>query len=419
MALIYLGTDFHNVPLSYLEKFETSAHTIHKSLSLDQKLIYGAVVLSTCNRFEIYFEADTFHDSVDYVTEVIAKNLETSTDSVTSTLKVLYGDSVPQHLFSVAAGLESMVVGEEEISGQVKRALLTAHEINFASKNLNKLFQNAASVAKSVATETGLGASGRSIITTALEIAVEKIGDLKNSRVLLIGTGSYSRVVTAALERLNVSEIFVYSRTGRAEEFSTNHNTTPVTKEQLVEVMASADLVVSSSGTKGYVIDRVLAEKVAELRIKKTNLVLIDVSLSKDVDPEVSCTLGYDVIDLELVKEKAPQEHLNSIVKARDIIHSAVLDFEETLLARSTDPVVTAMRSYIESRVVEEIENVRRKSGDELASEVEKSLRKVVNGLFHEPSVRARELAVKGNQKDYVEAVKLLFDIKVDNREKI
>jgi len=419
VALIYLGTDFHNASLSDLEKFESSAEAIQNSLSLDQNLIHGAVVLATCNRFEIYFEADSFHDSVDQVTEIIAKNLEMSTEEISSTLKVLYGDNVPQHLFSVAAGLESMVIGEEEISGQVKRALSKANQIGFASKNLNKLFQNAASVAKAVSTETGLGASGRSIITTALEVAKEKIGNLNSSKVLLIGTGSYSRVVTAALQRLEVSEIFVYSRTGRAEEFSASHNTIPISKEQLIQTMATVDLVVSSSGTRGYIIDHKLAERVIQSRAKESNLILIDVSLSKDVAPEVNNLSDFVVIDLELVKEKAPPEHFESIIAARDIIHNAVIDFEHTLLVRSIDPVVAAMRSHVESRVNEEIENVRRKSGNTVATEVEKSLRKVINSLFHEPSIRAKEFALEGNQKDYIKAVKLLFDIEVENLEKI
>ena len=144
VALVFLGTDFHDTPLTDLEKFESASAEVLTALSPSDSVLEGVVVLATCNRFEIYFEAESFHDSMDYVTSVVAKALDVPTDVVTSMLKVLYGDSVPQHLFSVASGLESMIVGEEEISGQVKRSLTQAHQRGFVSKNLNHLFQNAA-----------------------------------------------------------------------------------------------------------------------------------------------------------------------------------------------------------------------------------------------------------------------------------
>lgn len=414
VALVYLGTDFHDTPLADLEKFEASSQEVLTALARQRSMLEGVVVLSTCNRFEIYFEADSFHESMDYVTSVVAQEFSVEPSVVTSMLKVLYGDSVPQHLFSVAAGLESMIVGEEEISGQVKRSLSRSHKLGFASKNLNQLFQNAASVAKSVTTETGLGASGRSVITAALDLATEELSGLEGKKILLIGTGAYSRVVTAAVQRHGVEKIFVYSRSGRAEKFSNNHQTFPVTKHELAKVMSEVALVVSASGTKGFAIDGVLAQEVALLRKTSSSLVLIDVSLSRDVAPEVSSIDGMTVIDLELIKERAPQEHVNSLMKAREIIHTAVADFEANMTSRTMDPIVAALRAHIGLWVEEEIENVRRKSGNDAANEVQKSLRKVTNAILHAPSVKAKELAIDGNHEDYIRAVRLLFDIEVN-----
>ncbi|MDH6423559.1 glutamyl-tRNA reductase [Aurantimicrobium minutum] len=416
MALVYLGTDFHDTPLSELEKFESASAEVLNALNPNDSVLEGVVVLATCNRFEIYFEAESFHDSMDYVTSVVASSLGVPSDEVASMLKVLYGDSVPQHLFSVASGLESMIVGEEEISGQVKRSLTQAHQRGFVSKNLNHLFQNAASVAKAVTTETGLGASGRSVITTALDVASEELGGITGKSVLLIGTGAYSRVVTAAIQRAGVDNIFVYSRAGRAEKFSENHDTTPVNKDQLVQVMAEVDLVISASGAKGYAIDETLAQEVLAHRSGKSDLVLIDVSLSKDVAPAVSQLNRMSVIDLDQIRHRAPQEHIDSVLTAREIIHTAVTNFENSMASRSIDPVVAALRSHIGLWVDEEIESVRRKSGNSAAEEVQKSLRKVTNAILHAPSVKAKELAVDGNHEDYINAVRLLFNIEVNDR---
>jgi glutamyl-tRNA reductase len=308
-----------------------------------------------------------------------------------------------------------MIIGEEEIAGQVKRSLSRAQRLGQSSKTLNQLFQTASSAAKSVTTETGLGASGRSVITTALEIAEEHTGGLGGKQALLIGTGAYSRVVASALEKLGLDEVFVYSRAGRAEKFSSTHHTTPIDSASLVETMAQVELVVSASGSTGYAIEEEIALMVSQHRADKSPLVLIDVALSKDVAPEVSLISGMTVIDLEEIKTRAPQEHIESLATAKSIIDQCVTEFHERLTARSIDPVVSALRAHVGIWVDAEIESVRSRSGDAAAQEVQRSLRKVANAILHTPSVKAKELAIDGNQQEYVQAVRLLFDIEVND----
>lgn len=413
MALVYLGTDFNETPLVHLEKFERAASGVLASLTAEQNPLDGAVVLGTCNRFEVYFEADSFHDAVDFVTGRIAEQLQIEPQAAGLMLRVLYGDSVSQHLFSVAAGLESMIVGEEEIAGQVKRALAESHAQGGSTKNLNKLFQSAATVSKTVSSETGLGASGRSIITTALDIATERLGGLEGASVLLIGTGAYSRVVNAALERHGVNEVAVFSRAGRAEQFSLNRETTPVAPDELLDWLGRVDLVVSASGANGYVIDAELARRVIARRRADYPLICIDVSLSRDIAPEVSVLPEFDVIDLEHIRERAPKEHYESLVTARDIIRDAVNEFEQELLARSIDPVVAALRAHIASIVDDEVAAVRRKAGEEVADDVQRSLRRMTNTFLHTPTVSAKRLASAGKHDEFTRAVRLLFGIEV------
>jgi len=417
VALVYLGTDFHETSLVDLEKLERVAREVVAALAGNRGPIDGAVVLGTCNRFEIYVEADSFHDSVEYVTKRVAAQLGIDHAAASLPLKALHGRAVPQHLFAVSAGLESMIVGEEEISGQVKRALLQAQAKGIATKNLNTLFQRAATVSKKVTSETGLGSSGRSIITTALDLAIERLGGLDRASVLLVGTGAYSRVVNAALARHGVTDIAVYSRAGRAEHFSLNRETTPLSSRgELLDWLSRADLVVSASGAHGYAIDRDLVRQALGLRQPGHPLVLIDVSLSRDIDPEVAMIPECEVIDLELIRDRAPKEHVQSMVTARDIILDAVNEFERELLARSIDPVVAALRDHIAKTVDQEVASVWRKFGDAAAADVRRSLHRVTNTLLHTPTVNAKELASAGKQDEFIRAVRLLFGIEVHER---
>jgi len=415
VTLVYLGTDFHETPLEALERFERVADEVVSSLETPSEQLAGVVVLATCNRFEIYFETESFHESMDYVTRMLAEKLQVDADYVSSSLRVLYGDGVPAHLFSVASGLESMIVGEEEIAGQVKRSLARAHRLQRTSKSLNQLFQTAAKVAKEVTTQTGLGASGRSVITTALDCAAEEIDGLTGKTALLIGTGAYSRVVVAALQREGIATTYVYSKSGRAEKFAGSHGSIPVAAGELVDVMASVDLVVSSSGTAGFAVDCDLALKTKQMRVKPQPLVFVDVSLSRDIEPGVGEIAGFSVVDLEVVRDRAPHEHVDSLISAQAIIEKEVRDFTADLASRSIDPVVTALRAHVALWVDEEVESVRRKSGDGAAGDVERSLRKVTNAILHAPSVKAKELAMQGNRDDYIRAVQLLFNVEMND----
>lgn len=415
--MVYLGTDFHDTALTSLERFERAADRIVASLQPDDSPLDGVVVLATCNRFEVYLETDKFHQSIDFVSDAISKELGISSDEVKSTLKVLYADAVPKHLFSVAAGLRSMIVGEEEIAGQVKRSLAHSLKLGNSSKGLNQLFQRASSVAKAVTSQTQLGASGRSVITTALELANRKLNSLDGKTALLVGTGAYSRVSVAALERQGIEQIFVYSRAGRAERFAESHVTSPINSEDLAATMAKVDLVVCASGANSAAITTDLAREVSELRVQaglKQELILIDVALSRDVEPGVAEIDGMFVIDLEQLKKHAPVEHQETIETAEEIINRAADEFETSAASKAVDPVLAALHAHVGIWVDREVDVVRKKSGDEAAVEVEKSLRRVANALLHVPSVKAKELAVEGNHDDYIRAVKILFDIQVN-----
>lgn len=409
--MVFIGTDFNQAPLAVLDRLEQSSEQIQRRLVGAHSTIRGAVVLATCNRFEAYFEAPDFHGSLEFAMAQIADELGIEVSEANSMLRVLYGPALTTHIYSVASGLESMVVGEAEITGQVKRALALAQKSGFATAELQKLFQSASAVAKKVISETSLGSSGRSLISVALEIARERLGGLDQKSALIIGTGAYARVSAAALRRMGVSKIYVFSKSGRAKSFATSHELTPVFEPDLFEKLSEVDLVVGTSGSPGHVVDLNVANRL--IGAKKRELVLIDVALSKDVSPEVTNLKEFFVIDLEQLRISTPKEHTEAVTQAETLVSEAVAVFEAELTSRSMDPVISALRAHVNLWVEAEIELVRKRQGDEVARGVERSLNRVTNAILHTPTVKAKDLARDGNHEDYLRAVRLLFDLEL------
>lgn len=418
MAFVLLGSDFQQSPLEELESLEHSAELIRDSLlgqigagdaGRIKPAFDGAVILATCNRFELYLDTQDFHSAVEQAVRLVSDASGLPVDHCSKLLRVSYGDSVAQHLYSVASGLESMIVGEAEIAGQVKRAFQDAQDLKLASSSLSRLFQSAAQVSKKVTAETGLGVAGRSIFTAGLDLYESQHGKLAGKRVVVMGTGAYARVIVAALQRAKAAEILVYSASGRAEQFSKGHDTTPIAPESLVEVLAGADLAVTASGGSKPSINFHTAQKVRDLR--SSNLTVIDVTLGGGVSKSVAELDGFEIYDLEQIRKFAPAEHAEAVLAAQEIVREAVTTFEAEEAARQIDPMVSALRAHVTAWVDEEIERVRRKSGNESAAEVGHSLRRVVNALLHTPSVNAKNLAIDGHPGDYVAAIKTLFNI--------
>ena len=424
MALVLLGSNYNDIPLSELESLERHTETIRKTLfgsAATTNFGSGGVLIGTCNRFEVYLDTDRFHDAVEQTIRVVAEISGMDVDYCSKILRVSYGSAVAQHLYSVASGLESMIVGEGEISGQVKRSLKDAQDDKHTTTQLERLFQSASAVAKKVSAETGLGVAGRSIISSALELFEDKHFKLTGKQALVIGTGAYARVIVAALQRIGCNEIHVYSSSGRAEVFSEGHETTPVPAEGLMDALTQADIVITASGTLGHSIDLKIAKAALAARSEHAAaagtgqyiavLPIIDVALSPSVAPPVYDLKEVDIIDLDYIRLHAPTEHSEAILAAQDIVHQAVLDFETEATARSVDPMVAALRSHVGYWVQEEVERVRRKSGDDTAEAVAHSLKRVVNALLHTPSVNAKNLAKDGQEQTYMDAIKTLFDI--------
>ncbi len=412
MVMVLVGTSHQDVTLDELDRIAAAGQGLAQRLLESGNDIDGAIVLSTCNRFEIYLDLQRFHDAVEATTDTVAEIAGLEKDFVADSMHVIVGTSVAQHLFSVASGLESMVVGEDEIAGQVREALATAQREGTTTPSLERLLQRARTTSKSVTSSTGLGVAGRSIVSVGLDIVEQRHGHVAGNRALVLGTGSYARVVVAALARRGCTDIGVFSSSGRAVHFAQSHDVKSVELDDLAAFLGSANVVAACSGAPHPLIDRPLIE--ASGAARNRILPIMDLALSPDVAPDVRGMPNIDLVDLNVIREFAPREHSSAILEAQDIVLTSVRSFEELESGRSADHAIIAMRSHVMNIISEEIERIRRRVDPDTAEEVAKSLNRVSNAILHTPSVRAQELARTGNFAEYRRAMHTLFGIDLD-----
>jgi glutamyl-tRNA reductase len=414
MTFVLLGTDYREVPLEDLDRLSQVRETIESSLVESKSIsgISGAVILSTCNRFELYLDGDDFDTASRRALEAIAAHTKLDLEYCRQVFKTVSDATATQHLFSVAAGLKSMVIGEEEIAGQVKRAFTSAQQSGNASTALVQVFQKAAEVAKKVTTETGLGSAGRSTITVALDFLERRYGSHEGKRALLIGTGAHARVVVAALKRSGVDDIAVFSPTGRAQDFALSRGLTSIDRADLSVAIAGANLLVSCSGNAGDLLTKAKLEASLlgrEGDLASAPLLIIDVSLSRDVSPEVAELEQVELVNLEVIKRNAPVEHGDAILAAQHLVSQGVEDFEREKLERNLGPFVAAIRGKITLWIDEEVDRVRLRDGDAAAEATRENLTASTNQMLHEPITKAKSLAATGDEDDYRKALLALF----------
>jgi glutamyl-tRNA reductase len=409
VARILVGADFHDAPLSFLEAGELRSEALRQRLASQSEFLAGSVVVSTCHRLEVYAETTDLYPALDAIVASLAETLDQPVAVTGRIFRVLYESSVTRHLFSVASGLEAMVVGETEITGQIRRSVERAKEQGTLTPGLIRLFDRAISASKRVHTDTGINESGRSLIDAALDLAEGTLPPPHQVRALIIGTGAYARVVRAGLARRGVTNMSVYSPSGRAEAFASAHGLTAVSLEGLAEALASVDLVVAASGQSGYVVTSAMANEA--LSRSGSPVTFIDLALARDIDPGISGLSGAAIVALDDLRDVADGVNRRSVWRAERLVDDFARAFADEERSRAVDPLVTALRESISQRVSEEIDQVRRRHGDDTAEVVERSLRRVTNSLLHTPTTRGKDLAMSGQHEDYAKAIRTLFDV--------
>jgi glutamyl-tRNA reductase len=418
--LAVLGASHHDLGLTELAALVDDPADLRRRLdelaAEPSSALAGVVLLATCNRLEVYLDAERFHDALDAVIDLLAAGRTdpvVARDEIAGMLQVRVGTPVAAHLFAVASGLDSMVVGEAEISGQVAAALRHAQAVGSVTPSLNLLFQSASRTAKRVASSTGLGAAGRSVASVALDVAETWVGHWDAATVLLVGTGSFARVIVAALKSRGCQKIRVFSASGRASAFATDRGLEPVGADRVESALVETDLVVTASGTGAVALSPTLLEPVLRRRGDRT-LPIIDLALRGDVPAAVRGLRGVEVIDLHTTARRAGG-HAESVERAAAVVIESVSAFEDRLAVRSLDPAVIALRAHVETTVQRELDRLRARVSPEVAAEIDHAAHRMTRSLLHTPTVQARALARTGSGEDYLRALHTLFGIDVSS----
>ena len=403
MALLTLTASHHDVDLDLLERL-TAAGSAGAAVAADAS-VTGCVVLATCNRFEVYLDSrdpDVAHKAAAHA---VADAAGLDPAAAARVLRPVVGErEVAEHLFAVASGLESMVVGEREITGQVRRALDAARGEGTTTPSLERLFQTASRASRVVVARTGLGRGGRSLVSVALGLAAQE-APLVGARVLLIGTGSYARTAVAALRSHHVGRIAVHSVSGRAGLLAEDLDLDVA--GGLADELAAADVVVGCSGASGPVVG--VEEVRAAMAVSGGPGVLVDLALRRDIDPAVA-GLGIPLIDLATVRRHVePPE----VAQARAVVAEQADEFAAALAETELVPVVVALRG----RVHEILEDELRRLPADHGPEAEAALRRFAARLLHTPVARARDHARAGRSAEYRDAVETLLGVEVPDAE--
>lgn len=437
-VLLCLSSSHRNASVGLLESLTEAVPAVVDSLcrrgfgSPGEARVAGAVVLTTCNRVEFYLDlgselgpepslgprpapmlspAESEHASAgdapaaadppaalqaaaDSALVALAAAARIETERLRACVDIRVGRAVPAHLFAVASGLESMVVGEDEIAGQVGRALEAARAAGTTSGTLERLFQQAARTSRGVKNGTALGGAGRSLVRVALELASSRVADWSDARVLVIGTGRYAATTVDALRSFGARELRVHSPSGRAAGFAARHGL--LVEPDLPAAVAASDVVIACTANAVIGPDAFAATG---------RVLVLDLGLPRNIDPAVGDLPGVELLDLETVRLHVPLPQFDAHLDARAMVGEAAARFDAE---RAAAPAIAALRRRILETVESEVARARaRGAGDE----TEAALRHLAAVLLHDPSVRIREAAQHGRTAELRSALALLHGV--------
>lgn len=402
MTIHVLSADHRFAPLDDIARL-SGATDLGPTLMRSLPHTRGVMVLRTCNRVTIYVDTPASADPR-ALKDAVERELATASHSPRADVRLhhLWGRDGLVDLFATASGLESMVVGEREIAGQMRRAARTAWEDGTLSCDLGRAAERASATSRRVATETGLAGAGRSVVAVGLDMAAAHLGPWEATRVLIVGTGAYAGATVSALNALRASDVSVYSTSGRAREFARGRGIGWVDGADLPTALTRADLVVTCRGLGSPILTR-------DMAAASGRTVVLDLALMRDTDNSVGSLPNVTLIDLPTIQASVPAADADALNRARAIIDEEVSSFERGLGARSMDPVVRHLRSRVFSIVEEEIDRL----GDAPLStdDAARALRHLAARLIHNPTVLARRAGEESQQERYLEALGVVLGI--------
>jgi glutamyl-tRNA reductase len=417
MSIVVIGVNHRSGPLSVLERVAMGADEIPKAVEnlVSRDNVREVVVLSTCNRTEIYAVTERFHGAYADIRDFLCDLGSISPDELLPHLYSQHDDAAVTHLFEVAAGLDSAVVGEAEILGQIRQAWEVAQREAGARTTMNLLFRHALGVGKRARTETGIARGTASVSHAAVEMAVEHYGSIEGRRVAVVGAGTMGEGITVALRRAGVGDVVVVNRSAeRGVALAERIEGVAVGIDQLAVAIGSADLVLTCTGSGSPLVTPEVLE--ASPRLGRP-LLIVDVSVPRDVSSTVAEIVDVTVFDLDDLARWADRgrlQRLAEVDQVRVIVAEEVERFGAQAAALQAAPLVAALRDRAELLRLAEIDRHAKRLAqfdDEQRQLIEAITRGVVAKLLHEPSVRLRNQAGTPQGERNAASVADLFDL--------
>lgn len=445
MSVLVIGLSHASAPVTTLERAVLSGDAQAKLLR-DVHLaenVVGSLLLSTCNRIEVYAEVDRFHGGIAAISELLARHSSLPLSELTGSAYVHYEDRAVQHLLAVACGLESMVVGESQILGQVRQAVKMARQHGTLSRELSDLSRVALRAGRRAHAETGIDAAGQSLVTRGLELAGalhpepgRSPGRLDGLSVLVVGAGSMSSLAVATAVRQGAAEVVVTNRTpGRAERLAAKYGASTADMTELAGRIAAADLVITCTGASGHVVSAATVQEALSLRAagqarrvrprSPGALVLLDLALPRDIEAAAGKLPRVRLIDLEAIGAASETggpspaggagfASESDVVAVRRIVAQELAAYLKADRAASVAPTVVALRAKAATVVESELARLDRRLGDldaRTRREIAQTMGRIADKLLHGPTVRVKELAGSPGADSYETALRVLFEL--------
>jgi glutamyl-tRNA reductase len=411
MSLLAIGLSHRSTPVELLEKVVLGNEAIVKLLAdlVAAEHISEALVLATCNRLEIHAEVGKFHGGVQDVSEQLATHTGVDLETLTEYLYVHYEDRAVQHLFAVAAGLDSMVVGEQQILGQLRAALNTARAEQTVGRSLGSVVDAALRVGKRAHSETDIDRAGRSLVSVGVDLAARSLGGLTGKAAVVVGAGSMSALAATELRSRGVTTLNIVNRTlARAERLASHVDGTALAMPALNGAIHHADVVVSCTGAVGTVVS---ADSLLDRGGRP--IFVLDLALPRDVDAAAASLPDVTVADLDSLGAVLEGAAIEQDVEAvRRIVTDEVGAHLAKQRADRVAPTVVALRARAQQVVDAELTRLlgRLPDADETVTrELRNTVERVVDKLLHAPTVRVKELAESPGGDSYAEALRELF----------
>ncbi|WKA59985.1 glutamyl-tRNA reductase [Planococcus shenhongbingii] len=422
MHTLVVGVNYRSAPVEIREKLSFIEAELPQAMQAlkEQKSILENVIVSTCNRTEIYAVVDQLHTGRYYVKQFLADYFGIPQESLSQYLFVHEQQEAVEHLFRVTAGIDSMVLGETQILGQVRNSFLAGQEYGTTGTVFNQLFKQAVTLAKRAHSETAIGENAVSVSYAAVELGKKIFGTLKNKRVVILGAGKMGELAIKNLQGSGADNVTVINRTlDKAEALAEKFNGRALPMSQLQCALLEADILISSTGATDYVIDFELMQFVEKLR-KGKPLFMVDIAVPRDVDPRIadlSNVFLYDIDDMQGIVEANLAERERAAGEIMTMIGQETHQFNDWLATLGVVPVISALRQKalnIQAETMASIENKMPDLTDREKKILNKHTKSIINQLLKEPILQAKEMAGSPNSFEKLELFQQIFGIEDD-----